>query len=111
MVKELRAKAKRGIENLRLHEQTHLDINAKSAEHASKLMKREPDPAKRQQIIDAAYDIKEKIDDKQDELLNPVNFGSIEDDKKLADWVSETTSTNYRSMIKDEFALSPPVSV
>jgi hypothetical protein len=69
------------------------------------------DPAKRQQIIDAAYDIKEKIDDKQDELLNPVNFGSIEDDKKLADWVSETTSTNYRSMIKDEFALSPPVSV
>ena len=33
--------------------------------------------------------IKEKIDDNQDELLNPVNFGSIEDDKKLADWVSE----------------------
>ena len=31
MVKELRAKAKRGIENLRLHEQTHLDINAKSS--------------------------------------------------------------------------------
>ena len=47
---------------------------------------------------------KRKSTIRQDELLNPVNFGSIEDDKKLADWVSETTSTNYRSMIKDEFA-------
>ena len=97
-VKERRADAKRGIENVRLHEQTHLDINAYVAEHANKLLKREPDPTKRQAIIDAAYDIKEETDKDQDDLLNPITFGSIEDDEKLADWIN-----NYRSTIKAKF--------
>ena len=102
-VKELRAKAKRGIENVRLHEQTHLDINAFTAERANELLKREPDPVKRQKIIDAAYDIAEKTDDVMDDLLNPVDFGSIKADEALADWISETSSQNYRSTIKDKF--------
>jgi len=102
-VKELGATAERGIENLRLHEQTHLDINAYAAEHANKLLKREPDPTKRQEIIDAAYDIREETDKDQDDLLKAVTFGSIEDDEKLADWISETSSKNYRSTIKEKF--------
>ena len=28
---------------------------------------------------------------------------SIEDDEKLADWISETSSNNYRSTIKGKF--------
>ena len=83
-VKEKRAEAKRGIENTRLHEQTHLDITAFTAERANDLLKHEPDPTKRQAIIDAAYDIAEKTDDVQDGLLNPGTFGSPEDDTKLA---------------------------
>ena len=102
-VKELRAKAERGIENVRLHEQTHLDINAFTAERANELLMHEPDPIKRQKIIDAAIDITEETDDVMDKLINPITFGSIEDDKKLADWISETSSENYRSTIKDKF--------
>ena len=102
-VNELRAKTKRGIENVRLHEQTHFDITAKAAEHANELLKREPDPTKRQTIIDAATAVTEATDEAMDKLLNPINFGAIEDDQKLTDWISESGSPNYRSTIKDKF--------
>ena len=67
------------------------------------MLKHEPDPTKRQAIIDAAYDIAEKTDDVQDGLLNPGTFGSPEDDTKLADWISETSTENYRKTIKEKF--------
>lgn len=102
-VKDLQAKAERGIENVRLHEQTHLDINAKSVEHANELLKSETDHANRQKIIDAAADFAAATDEKMDQLLNPITFGSKEDDKKLADWISESSSENYHSTIKEMF--------
>ena len=113
-VQDLNAQAARGIENVRLHEQAHLNINAKSVELANALQKSlktgpagggtpAGDHANRQRIIDAAADFASDADARQDEILNPIKFGSVEDDKKLADWVSETSAENYHSFLKEKF--------
>jgi ribosomal protein L17 len=89
---------------LRLHEQTHVDVAAKTAEHTNVLLNAEADPGIRNEIIDAAIEIAEDVNEQMDKLLNPGKLGSIEDETALNDWISTTNAINYHSSIETQFA-------
>ena len=103
-VKELTEAAKRGAENVRLHEQVHLDVTAYAAQQANPLLKRETDPTRRRQIVHGAIAICDETSQLQDDVLNPITFGSAKDDAALAAWISESSSQNYRATIREKFA-------
>lgn len=105
-----------GIEEVRLHEETHLNLAAKVADTANQLLPKEKSPVLRQRIIDSAFDINEAVDATMDGLLNNQDpLGSQANLERLEKWITprakkdaaEQSEQDYHSEIAEAFEKEP----
>lgn len=94
----------RAIADLKLHEEAHLDVAAYTAKLATAELKKTKDAGLRHRIEDTATRVMDEANERQDDLLHDLEFGSREEERATKQWAGTARPPKDGTPVPEDFS-------